>query len=281
MRFVWVAVVGEGAIVGQVSIEGPSSGFAAAAAPRPIARTAPDAPASGSKLPLAWKAGDALVLFEPRAYDQATLAPALARMIEAAGLKGVEGEVVRCSAERFCKVVLRERDRVLDAARTTSVVAALDAKEARATAPGVKVVARNLKRTGFRTPNDELFGYQWDFDFIHMNAAWDISVGDPNLVVAIVDSGLVQAHPDINARIARDPINNTLVGADLISDADLDVDDIPRHQPRGSGRSPVRRAVELPRHAHRRHHRRRDRQRRRGHRRHHLGRSAGAGARAR
>lgn len=248
MRVVWVVVVGlaasacfelgprpdagigdepQGAIVGQVSIEGPSGGFSAAAPPRPVARAARGMPAGRSKLPLEWKAGDALVLFEPKHYDQATLAHALARMIEAAGHRGVIAEVVRCSAQRFCKVVLREHGRVLDTERTAIVVGALDAKEVKAQAPGVKAVARNLKKTGFRTPNDELFGYQWDFDFIHMNAAWDISVGNPNLVIAIVDSGLVQAHPDINARIARDPINNTLVGADLISDSGLDVDDIP------------------------------------------------------
>lgn len=217
----------EGAITGTVGIEGPSGGFSLGPAPRPVARTVAATPVRGSKLPLEWRAGDALVLFEPKAYDQQTLAPALARMIKHAGLDGVAGDVVRCSAERFCKVVLSRQGRVLDAESTARAVAALDGKEVKAAAPGVKVVARNLKKTGFRTPSDELFGYQWDLDFIHMNAAWDITVGDPNLVVAVVDSGLVQAHPDINGRIARDPVNNTLVGADLISDGGLDLDDIP------------------------------------------------------
>lgn len=245
MRIVWVSVVGllaagcfeldarpdagigdepEGAIAGQIDIEGPSGGFSVRAAPRPVGRAA-DAPArAGSKLPLQWKAGDALVLFEPKAYDRATLAPALTRMLRDAALDDVRAQVVRCSAQRFCKVELRdERGAPLDAARTSLAVDAL----AKVRAPGVKTVARNLKKWGFRTPNDELYGYQWHFDAIHMNAAWDISAGNPNVIIAVVDSGLVQAHPDINARIARDPINNTLVGADLISDSGLDADEIP------------------------------------------------------
>lgn len=215
----------EGAIAGRITVQAPEGGFVAAGLPRPTARTvaAPTARPS-SKVPLEWKAGDALVLFEKKAFDAVTLAPVLARMLRAAEQKGVSAEVVRCSAQRFCKVVLRDEHGVLlDAARTASAIDALD----KARAPGIKAVARNTKKHGFRTPSDELFGFQWDFDFIHMNAAWDITVGDPNLVIAVVDSGLVQAHPDINARIARDPVNNTLVGADLISDDGLDLDDIP------------------------------------------------------
>lgn len=245
MRIVWVGVVGlmaascfefdprpdagvgdepHGVIAGRITIEGPSGGFVAGAAPRPVGREPAAAPAAGSKLPVEWKPGDALVLFEPKAYDNETLAPVLARMLRDAELVDVRAEVVRCSAQRLCKVELREQTgAVLDVERTARAVDAL----AKVRAPGVKAVARNLKKWGFRTPNDELYGYQWHFDVIHMDAAWDISTGSPNLIIAVVDSGLVQAHPDINARIARDPINSTLVGADLISDSGLDGDEIP------------------------------------------------------
>ncbi len=245
MRIVWVGVVGlvaagcfefdprpdagigdepAGAIAGQITIEGPSGGFASRPTPRPVGRTARATSTSSAKLPVEWKPGAALVLVEPKAYDQLTLAPVLARMLRDAELKDVEVSVVRCSAQRLCTVALHDvGGALLDVERTAQAVDAL----AKVRAPGVKAVARNLKKWGFRTPNDELYGYQWHFDAIHMNAAWDISVGSPNVVVAVVDSGLVQTHPDINARIARDPINNTLVGADLISDSGLDADEIP------------------------------------------------------
>lgn len=53
------------------------------------------------------------------------------------------------------------------------------------------------------TPNDPLFPQQWglnqpsDHD---MNApeAWDLTTGDPNVVVVVLDSGIDQAHEDIN-----------------------------------------------------------------------------------
>lgn len=214
----------EGTIAGRITVQAPQGGFAAGGTPRPVGRTVAAPARPSSKLPLEWKAGDALVLFEPKRFDAPALTPVLASMLKDAELPGTSAEVVRCSAQRFCKVVLRDaKGALLDADATGLAIDALD----KVKAPGIKAVARNTKKWGFRVPSDALYGYQWNFDFIHMSAAWDITVGNPNLVIGVVDSGLVQAHPDINARIARDPINNTLVGADLISDDGLDLDDIP------------------------------------------------------
>jgi subtilisin family serine protease len=39
-------------------------------------------------------------------------------------------------------------------------------------------------------PNDGFYGYQWHFDNINMQAAWDIETGDPNVIVAVADTGL-------------------------------------------------------------------------------------------
>ncbi|MFC1655115.1 S8 family serine peptidase [Myxococcota bacterium] len=39
-------------------------------------------------------------------------------------------------------------------------------------------------------PNDGFYSYQWHFDNINMEAAWDIETGDPNVIVAILDTGL-------------------------------------------------------------------------------------------
>lgn len=194
------------------------------AMPAPEARRRRDRPPEKkSRTPLEWKAGDLLVLFEDKAYDENTLAPALGRMLKDAGLSHVTADVVRCTARRYCKVELRDESRaLLDAEETKNAAERLHKHRA----PGVKVVARNMKKYGFRVPNDPLVGFQWHYEAIGMPAAWDIANGDPNLVVAVVDSGIVQAHPDINDRLARDPLNNTVVGVDLVSD-DVDGDDIP------------------------------------------------------
>ncbi len=44
-------------------------------------------------------------------------------------------------------------------------------------------------------PDDKLYSYQWNFENpvtggIHMNEAWGIEQGDPNVIVAVVDSGV-------------------------------------------------------------------------------------------
>jgi serine protease len=47
----------------------------------------------------------------------------------------------------------------------------------------------------FFVPNDTFFSYQWNFynsvnDGINMEAAWDIQTGDPNVIVAVLDTGV-------------------------------------------------------------------------------------------
>lgn len=172
-----------------------------------------------SKLPLEWKPGDVLVSFVDGAYDELSLEPVLRDMLDRSELDDVTPEVARCTALRWCTVRLRDaRGELLDASRTADAAERLHKNRPAL----VKVVARNLKKYGFRVPNDEFFGFQWQYDFIHATAAWDIETGDPNLVIAVVDSGVVQAHPDLNDRLARDPQDNTIVGVDLVSTNDGD-----------------------------------------------------------
>ena len=45
------------------------------------------------------------------------------------------------------------------------------------------------------TPNDQHFGFQWNFQAIQMEAAWDISRGD-NVTVAILDTGVAYENFD-------------------------------------------------------------------------------------
>jgi len=87
-------------------------------------------------------------------------------------------------------------------------------------------------------PNDTRFGRQWGFlndgtltgvgtivadADVDMELAWDIETGDPNMIIAVPDSGLKMDHPDIASRIWTNP-TEILNGID--DDGNGYVDDI-------------------------------------------------------
>jgi len=57
------------------------------------------------------------------------------------------------------------------------------------------------------TPNDTLYGFQWNTERIVLNRpgttmpdGWDLSTGDPNIVIAILDTGCDLNHEDLAAK---------------------------------------------------------------------------------
>lgn len=74
---------------------------------------------------------------------------------------------------------------------------------------GVLYCEPNYSRTVFREPNDELYNLQWNHSMLELPRAWDVSIGDPSVVVAVVDTGTT-GHPDLQGR--------QLPGYDFISD---------------------------------------------------------------
>lgn len=61
--------------------------------------------------------------------------------------------------------------------------------------PLVEYAEPNYYAYATMIPNDPLYQYQWHFDNptyggIHMKSAWDITPGDPGIVVAVVDTGV-------------------------------------------------------------------------------------------
>jgi len=84
--------------------------------------------------------------------------------------------------------------------------------------------APQTPRTTGLIPNDEYFPMQWhlhntgqlggtpDAD-INAPEAWEITAGDPNIVVAVIDTGVESQHPDL--------INNLVPGYDVYQNDDL------------------------------------------------------------
>lgn len=57
-------------------------------------------------------------------------------------------------------------------------------------------------------PNDQFYNFQWHYPAINLPAAWDITTGSSNTVVAVLDSGILyrqgipqQSHPDLAGKV--------------------------------------------------------------------------------
>lgn len=54
-------------------------------------------------------------------------------------------------------------------------------------------------------PNDPSYGRLWGMVVINASAAWDITTGDPNFMVADIDSGIYASHPDLVENLWHNP----------------------------------------------------------------------------
>jgi subtilisin family serine protease len=56
-----------------------------------------------------------------------------------------------------------------------------------------------------RTPNDPMFGSLWGLAEIAAPSAWDTTTGSASVVVAVVDTGIAAAHPDLSGNLWANP----------------------------------------------------------------------------
>ncbi len=66
---------------------------------------------------------------------------------------------------------------------------------------GVEYIQPNYINGFFVTPNDPEFGNQ-QFDVVNIPEAWDYTTGNKEIVIGLVDSGVMLDHPDIQYNIA-------------------------------------------------------------------------------
>ena len=69
----------------------------------------------------------------------------------------------------------------------------------------------NYIRRQQMSPSDEFFDRQWHYPLIHLPEAWDTTTGDSDVIVAVVDTGVLFDHPDLSGRL-------TATGFDFVSD---------------------------------------------------------------
>ena len=80
------------------------------------------------------------------------------------------------------------------------------------------------------TPDDKLYSYQWNLDNaaktgIRMQEAWDIEEGDPNVVVAVVDTGVAYEDFDIYKQAPDLASTRFVPGYDFVHDDNHPNDD--------------------------------------------------------
>ena len=113
---------------------------------------------------------------------------------------------------------------VIEVPRSFSDTGGRDALARAATAaalPGVLWAEPDWIVHPLSTPNDPGFSRQWNLVGIGCPSAWDVTVGDPSVVVGIVDTGIA-VHPDLDS--------NRVAGFDFVSDTSISGD--------GNGRDP-------------------------------------------
>src|SRR5690606_27791689 len=61
------------------------------------------------------------------------------------------------------------------------------------------------------TPTDPAYIYQWHYGAINLPQAWNITTGSPEVIVAVVDSGVFSSHPDLQGQLVPgyDFVSNT------------------------------------------------------------------------
>ncbi len=75
---------------------------------------------------------------------------------------------------------------------------------------GVRYAEPNYRAYAQAVPNDPGYALQWHYPQIHLPQAWDITTGNPNVLVAVADTG-VAPHPDLAANVRYD------LGYDFVS----------------------------------------------------------------
>jgi serine protease len=80
----------------------------------------------------------------------------------------------------------------------------------------VESASPNYILHALRVPNDSLYRYQWDYEMMSLPQAWDSTQGSANVIVAVIDTGVLLKHPDLQGKLVQ--------GYDFIADKNIALD---------------------------------------------------------
>ncbi len=99
--------------------------------------------------------------------------------------------------------------------RATAKFSAIDNPDLRARWETLMTIKALRKKSGIRfaepnyqvyaqaVPNDEAYPLQWHYPLIGLPDAWNTTTGDPQVVVAVVDTGILTNHPDLTGQLVE------------------------------------------------------------------------------
>jgi serine protease len=67
--------------------------------------------------------------------------------------------------------------------------------------PGIVSAEPNYEVWAMATPDDEAYPFQWHYPLINLPAAWDLTTGEPGVIVAVIDTGILSGHPDLAGQL--------------------------------------------------------------------------------
>ena len=132
--------------------------------------------------------GELLVAFDPSLSQEERAA-----ILAESGMEEIE-----CSPSGVCRVAGPPRPQVDPRQAKSATVGDADALLNR---PGVLRASANMRRYIARAPDDKHFPVQWHYSLINLPQAWDLTTGSDEIVVAVVDTGVVSSHPDLQGRL--------------------------------------------------------------------------------
>ncbi|NOX43968.1 MAG: S8 family serine peptidase, partial [Gammaproteobacteria bacterium] len=87
----------------------------------------------------------------------------------------------------------------------------------------------NYLRQAKQIPSDQFYNLQWHYPLINLPSAWDVSTGSSNVIVAVIDTGVLLQHPDLLGQFSAyggyDFILNDAISQDADPGIDVNPDD--------------------------------------------------------
>jgi serine protease len=93
---------------------------------------------------------------------------------------------------------------------------------------GVKYAERNATHEALYTPSDPKFDNQYAPTQVESDTAWDTTLGDSSVLVAVVDTGVQYDHPDLQGNFGSDK------GYDFVDNDDDPYPDVPSDEYHGT-----------------------------------------------